>query len=252
MSLLTVENIYKDFSGLQVLTNVDIQFEKGEKHAVIGPNGAGKSTLFNVITGKYKPSRGRIVLEGEDITKLPPNKIVYKGIARSFQIINIFPSMTVLENIRNAIASKMGIRLRMTSLLHSNKSVNKATEEILELMELNDRRDMPVSALSYGEQREIEIALTLGLNPKLIMLDEPTAGLNKIDTARVIDLIRRVTADKTLIIVEHDMNVVFNLADRITVLYYGEILQTGTKQEIRNSEKVKKAYLGMGQDAVTN
>ncbi|MBW2142513.1 MAG: ATP-binding cassette domain-containing protein, partial [Deltaproteobacteria bacterium] len=151
-----------------------------------------------------------MVLEEEEITKLPTHKIVYKGIARSFQIINIFPSMTVFENIRNAIASKMGIRFRITFLLKSNKNVIKATEEILDLMELGDRRDIPVSELSYGEQREIEIALTLGLNPKLIMLDEPTAGLNKMETARVIDLIRRVTEDKTLIIVEHDMNVVFN------------------------------------------
>ena len=244
MSFLIVENIFKDFSGLEVLFDVNLGIERGEKHAIIGPNGAGKSTLFNIITGKYRPSRGRVILEGEDISNLPPHKVVYKGIARSFQILNLFPSMSVFENIRNAIVSKIKLRFQMGSLLRSNRKVTEETEKILELMELTDRRNVPVLMLSYGEQRQIEIALTLALDPKLIMMDEPTAGLNKKETQKMIDLIRRVTQDKTVILVEHDMSVVFGLADRISVLYYGKVLATGSQEEIRNSKEVKDAYLG--------
>ena len=244
MKLLIIENLYKDFSGLKVLNGVDLKIENGQKHAIIGPNGAGKTTLFNIITGKHKPSHGKIVFNGDEITGLPPYKIVYKGIARSFQIINIFQSMSVFENIRNAIISKMKLRFNVTSWLELNKKVTEKTEEMLELMSLRHRGNTPVSSLSYGEQREIEIALTLALDPKLILLDEPTAGLNKMETLRMIDLVRRVTQDKTVVIVEHDMNVVFELADRITVLYYGKVLAVGTPQEIRASEEVRKAYLG--------
>ena len=244
MNLLIIENLYKDFSGLKVLNGVDFQIEDGQKHAIIGPNGAGKTTLFNIITGKHKPSHGIIVFNGDEITGLPPYKIVYKGIARSFQIINIFQSMSVFENIRNAIISKMKSRFNMTSWLELNKKVTEKTEEMLEVMSLRHRGNTPVSSLSYGEQREIEIALTLALDPKLILLDEPTAGLNKLETLRMIDLVRRVTQNKTVVIIEHDMNVVFELADRITVLYYGKVLAVGTPQEIRASEEVRKAYLG--------
>jgi branched-chain amino acid transport system ATP-binding protein len=245
MSILLVKNLYKDFSGLKVLNGVDFTVEKGEKHALIGPNGAGKSTLFNLITGKYRVSRGKIYFQGQEITGLRPHEIVHRGIARSFQIINIFPGMSVFENIRNAIVSKQQMRFQVTALLGKNKQVQRETEEIMELMGLSDRRHVQMSALSYGEQREMEIALTLALDPELILLDEPTAGLNKMETERLIDLLRRITRDKTVVIVEHDMNVVFGLADRISVLYYGRILATGNQQEIRNNEEVKKAYLGM-------
>ncbi len=245
MKVLTVENVYKDFSGLRVLNGVNLAVEKGEKHAIIGPNGAGKSTLFNLITGKYKASGGKIVFNGEDITGLAPYQIVRKGIARSFQIINIFPAMTVFENIRNAVISRLEMRFRMTSLLRGEKRVVQETERIMDLLGLNDRRNVQISALSYGEQREMEIALSLALDPHLILLDEPTAGLNKMETARLIDLLRQITENKTVIIVEHDMSVVFGLADRISVLYYGKVLAVGTQQEIRRNEEVKRAYLGM-------
>lgn len=246
MSLLIVENLHKDFSGLQVLNGVDLKVEEGERHAIIGPNGAGKSTLFNLITGKYKPSHGKIIYNGDEITGFSPYKIVYKGIARSFQIINVFPSMSVFENIRNAVISRMQLRFHVASWLRMNKNVTEKTEEVLEFTGLRERSNIPASSLSYGEQREIEIALTLTLNPKLILLDEPTSGLNKMETQKMVDLIRKVMENKTVVIVEHDMNVVFGLADRISVLHYGKVLAVGTQQEIRNSEEVKRAYLGMG------
>ncbi len=245
MKVLTLENVHKDFSGLKVLKGVNLEVEPGEKHAIIGPNGAGKSTLFNLITGKYRASKGRIVFKGEEITGLASYEIVRKGIARSFQIINIFPGMTVFENIRNAVISKLGMRFRMTSLLRGNQRVIQETEKIMELLGLNDRRNVQISALSYGEQREMEIALSLALDPQLILLDEPTAGLNKMETARLIELLRQITQNKTVVIVEHDMSVVFGLADRISVLHYGKVLASGTQQEIRSNEEVKKAYLGM-------
>jgi len=244
LKILTLENIYKDFSGLKVLNGVNLDVEEGEIHAIIGPNGAGKSTLFNLITGKHKASSGRILFKGEEITGLPSYKIVRRGIARSFQIINIFPGMTVFENIQNAIVSKLKMRFCITSILQRNKKVIEETERIIELLELNCRRNVQISALSYGEQREMEIALSLALDPQLILLDEPTAGLNKLETARLIDLLRQITTDKTVIVVEHDMSVVFGLADRISVLYYGKVLAVGKPQEIRTNEEVKEAYLG--------
>jgi branched-chain amino acid transport system ATP-binding protein len=244
LSLLVIENLTKDFGGFRALDNVCMQVAAGEKRALIGPNGAGKSTLLNIITGKYKPTAGRIHLQGEDITGLATHKIADKGITRSFQITNIFPSMTVFENIRNAMISKHKMRYKITSRLTKVSVIRRDTEEHMEFMGLADRRDTPVATLSYGEQREIEIALTLALKPKLILLDEPTAGLNKQETLKIIKLIRRVAVDKPLIIVEHDMSVVFDLAQSISVLYYGAVLETGSKDDIRNSQKVKKAYLG--------
>ena len=223
---------------------IDLEVKQGEKHAIIGPNGAGKSTFFNMITGKYKPTSGKISFKGHDITGKPPYKVARLGIARSFQIINIFPKLTVYENVRNAVVSRFNKRFNWVSLLSRNAVIQEETEKILEMLKLSSRRDSRANVLSYGEQRELEIALTLATNPDLIMLDEPTAGLNTEETRRAIDLIRRVTEGKTLIIVEHDMDVVFNLADRISVIHYGKILASGPPDEIRNSEQVKKAYLG--------
>ncbi len=244
MSLLSIKSLFKNFSGLQVLMGIDLEVKQGEKHAIIGPNGAGKSTFFNMITGKYKPTSGKISFKGHDITGKPPYKVARLGIARSFQIINIFPKLTVYENVRNAVVSRFNKRFNWVSLLSRNAVIQEETEKILEMLKLSSRRDSRANVLSYGEQRELEIALTLATNPDLIMLDEPTAGLNTEETRRAIDLIRRVTEGKTLIIVEHDMDVVFNLADRISVIHYGKILASGPPDEIRNSEQVKKAYLG--------
>ena len=244
MTALALRDIHHDFSGLQVLSGIDLEVEDGERHAIIGPNGAGKSTLFNIITGRLAPRKGHVVYRGRDITGAPPHRIARLGIGRSFQIINTFPRLTVYENVRSAVLSRRRLRLDAWSLLERRSDVARESEDVLAAVGLRDRRDTPASELSYGEQRELEIALTVATRPELILLDEPTAGLNNEDTRRAIGLIRRVTEGKTLVMVEHDMEVVFNLADRISVIYYGRVLATGPPAEIRASDEVKRAYLG--------
>jgi branched-chain amino acid transport system ATP-binding protein len=251
MNILELKDVHKDFKGLKVLNQINLSIEEGECHAIIGPNGAGKSTLFNVITGKYKPSQGRIFFKGEDITGLAPYKISRKGLARSFQIINVFPLMTVHGNIRNAILSKRKIRLNPFLKLEKLPLIHRETMDIVESLGLTDVKDVPASELSYGQQRALEIGIALAIDPKLILLDEPAAGMTKEQTRETVSLIKNVTRGKTLVIIEHDMDVVFSIADRITVLYYGEILASGKPDEIRNSEKVKKAYLGKKRNART-
>jgi branched-chain amino acid transport system ATP-binding protein len=242
--LLKLEKVSKDFSGLKVLTEVSLEIAEGKRHAIIGPNGAGKSTLFNIITGLHKPSKGRLFFRGTEITAWPPHKISRLKIARSFQIINIYPKMTVYENVRNAVVSKLHRRFRWTAFLSKDREIEKESERFVSLLGLAPDRNVLASELSYGVQRQLELALTLALDPVLIMLDEPTAGLNAEETHRVVKLIKEVTEGKTLMIVEHDMEVVFSLADQITVLNYGQILATGAPQEIRENEEVQKAYLG--------
>ena len=244
MTALALRDIHHDFSGLQVLSGIDLEVEDGERHAIIGPNGAGKSTLFNIITGRLAPRKGHVVYRGRDITGAPPHRIARLGIGRSFQIINTFPRLTVYENVRSAVLSRRRLRLDAWSLLERRSDVARESEDVLAAVGLRDRSDTPASELSYGEQRELEIALTVATRPELILLDEPTAGLNSEDTRRAIGLIRRVTEGKTLVMVEHDMEVVFNLADRISVIYYGRVLATGPPDEIRASDEVKRAYLG--------
>jgi len=243
-NILELQGIYKDFEGLQVLFDVNLGVREGERHAIIGPNGAGKSTLFNLITGKYHPSRGRIFLKGEAITGANPFKLNRMGMARSFQITNIFRTMTVFENVRNAILSKNKIRYNMFSRLSRMDEINRQTEKVLHEIGLLQRKDDVAGELSYGQQRALEIGLTIATNPELILLDEPTAGMSSEETREAVKLIQRVTEGKTLIIVEHDMEVVFSIADRISVLYYGKILASGLPGEIRNDQRVKDAYLG--------
>jgi branched-chain amino acid transport system ATP-binding protein len=242
--ILKLEDLFKDFSGLEVLFGVSLEIIEGECHAIIGPNGAGKSTLFNIITGIYKPSRGKIFFLDKDITSWPAHKIARMGLSRSFQIINNFPRMTVFENVRNAIVSKFQRRFDWTSFLNRSKEITRESDHMVDLVGLTEVRNIPASEMSYGMQRKLELALTLARDPVLILLDEPTAGLNAEETRSFVELIRQVTEGKTLVMVEHDMEVVFNLADRITVLNYGEVLATGTPDEIRENEGVKKAYLG--------
>jgi branched-chain amino acid transport system ATP-binding protein len=249
MSLLEVKDLHKDFSGLKVLTGINLSIEEGERHSIIGPNGAGKSTLFNIITGKYRPSLGRIFFDGEDITGLSPYKISRRGLARSFQIINIFPMMNVYQNVRNAILSKEKIRLNTFFRLEKMDRIDQETIHVLESLGLIGIKDVLAGELSYGQQRALEIGIALATDPKLILLDEPTAGMTKEETKETVALIQNVTKGKTLVVIEHDMDVVFSIAHRITVLYYGEILASGTPDEIRNSEKVKEAYLGKKADA---
>ncbi len=244
MTALELRDIHHDFSGLQVLSGINLEVREGERHAIIGPNGAGKSTLFNIATGRFAPRHGRVLYRGRDITGAPPHRIARMGVGRSFQIINIFPRLTVYQSVRSAVLSRRHMRLNAWSLLERQAEVSRETEEVLRMVGLLERRDTPAGELSHGEQRELEIALTMATSPELILLDEPTAGLNSEETRRAVGLIRRVTEGRTLVMVEHDMEVVFNLADRISVIYYGRVLATGSPDEIRRSEEVKRAYLG--------
>lgn len=244
MNALELRDIHHDFGGLTVLDGIDLDIREGERHAIIGPNGAGKSTLFNIVTGRYRPSRGRVVYRGLDITGWSAHAIARRGIGRSFQIINTFPRLSVYENVRSAVVSRRAMRLDAWSLLDRREEVTRETQDILALLGLADRGATPSRELSYGEQRELEIALTIAVRPDLVLLDEPTAGLNTEDTRKAVSLIRRVSEGKTLIMVEHDMEVVFTLADRISVIHYGKVLATGPPDTIRASEEVKRAYLG--------
>jgi branched-chain amino acid transport system ATP-binding protein len=243
-NILELRGIYKDFEGLEVLFGIDLEIKEGERHAIIGPNGAGKSTLFNLITGKYLPSRGKIFFKGKDITGKNPFKLNRLGMARSFQIVNIFSTMTVFENVRNVILSKHKIYYHMFSLLSRMDGINTHAEKLLEQIGLLERKDAIAGELSYGQQRALEIGLTIATNPQLILLDEPTAGMSSEETRDAVKLIERVTEGKTLVIVEHDMEVVFSIASRISVIYYGEVLASGPPEEIRNDQRVKDAYLG--------
>lgn len=242
--ILELKEIYKDFDGLEVLFGINLGIREGERHAIIGPNGAGKSTLFNLITGKYRPSRGKIFFKSQDITGKNPFLLNRIGMARSFQITNIFRTMTVFENVRNAVLSKNKIRYNLFSRLSKMDEVNEETERILSEIGLLERKNDVAGELDHGAQRALEIGLTIATNPELILLDEPTAGMSMEETREAVKLIERVTEGKTLIIVEHDMDVVFSLADRISVLYYGKVLASGPPEEIRNDQRVKDAYLG--------
>lgn len=244
MVLLEVSNVFKHFSGLNVLSGISVEILEGERHAIIGPNGAGKSTLFNIITGLYKPSKGRIFFRGKDIAGWPVHKIARLGLSRSFQIINIFPKMTVYENVRNTIVSKFNRRFNWVTLLDRDEEVKRETNRFVDIFGISDIRNVPAWELSYGRQRYLELALCLARDPILIMLDEPTAGLNTEETKETIQLIRKITEGKALLIIEHDMEVVFNIADRITVLNDGHILAMGTPNEIRENEEVKNVYIG--------
>jgi len=244
MPILQITRLFKDFSGLKVLLGIDLKLEQGERHAVIGPNGAGKSTLFNVVTGRYAPSRGTITFNGRDITGLRPHKIARLGLARSFQVTNIFRTMTVFENVRNAILSRNGRRYSIFPTLARMRDISEETERILDLIALLDRKDELAGELAHGHQRALEIGMTISVNPDLILLDEPTAGMSSKESRETVKLIEKVTEGKTLLIVEHDMDVVFSLANMITVICYGQVLAAGTPESIRKNQQVKDAYLG--------
>ncbi len=243
---LHIKDIHKDFSGLKVLTGVDFAVRQKERHAVIGPNGAGKTTLFNIISGKFKASSGAILFKGRDISGKPSHAINRYGLSRSFQITNVFQELSVFDNIRSGVRSRYGLRYHFFRRPDHNREINERTQAIVEEVGLKDVMHMPVSVLSYGQQRALEIGITLSTEPELILLDEPTAGMTREETGQAIRMIDRVTAGRTLIIIEHDMDVVFSLADTISVLHYGTILVSGKPDEIRIDQRVKDAYLGDG------
>ena len=243
---LHVKDIHKDFSGLKVLTGVDFTVREKERHAVIGPNGAGKTTLFNIISGNFRASSGAILFKGRDISGKPAHALNREGLSRSFQITNVFQELSVFDNIRSGVRSRYGMRYHFFRRPDQNREINERTLAIVEEVGLKDVMHMPVSALSYGQQRALEIGITLSTEPELILLDEPTAGMTREETGQAIRMIDRVTAGRTLIIIEHDMDVVFSLADTISVLHYGTILVSGKPDAIRNDQRVKDAYLGDG------
>ncbi|MBW2636156.1 MAG: ABC transporter ATP-binding protein [Deltaproteobacteria bacterium] len=245
-NILEVQDIHKDFSGLQVLTGVQFSVEENERHAVIGPNGAGKTTLFNIITGNYKPSSGTIMFRGVNVTSKPPHILTRLNMSRSFQITNVFQELSVFENVRAGVRCHHGLRYNFFKTPGSVAEIEKKTDDILERVGLSDVRNEPVSALSYGRQRALEIGITLSTEPELILLDEPTAGMTREETLEAIKMIDKVTSGRTLVIIEHDMDVVFSLADTISVLHYGTILASDRPEAIRDDQRVKDAYLGEG------
>jgi branched-chain amino acid transport system ATP-binding protein len=244
MNILETKAICHDFSGLQVLMDVNLEVQEGERHAIIGTNGAGKTTLFNVITGTYQPSEGQVFFKSKEITGLPSHKLVRLGMGRSFQITSTFTWLTTFQNIRMGILSKRGIRFNFFRFLDKMDDVTRETDAVLKRINLDGERDIPANMLSYGKSRSLEISMALATDPDLVMLDEPTSGMSVDETHNAVALIRRLTEGKTMVIIEHDMDVVFSLADRITVLHLGGILASGTPDEIRDNQAVKDAYLG--------
>jgi branched-chain amino acid transport system ATP-binding protein len=244
MNILETKGLYHDFSGLKVLFDVNLEVKKGERHAIIGPNGAGKTTLFNAITGTYVPSKGRVFFKGKDVTGGQPEQLVRQGMGRSFQITSTFSKLTAFQNIRMGILSKRGVRFNMFRYVDDMKDITQETDELLRRINLYDVRDVPAGILSYGQQRSLEISMALATDPDLVMLDEPSAGMSKEETHYAVELIRKLTEGKTVVIIEHDMDMVFSLADRITVLHQGTILASGPPNEIRENQAVKDAYLG--------
>jgi branched-chain amino acid transport system ATP-binding protein len=239
-----LRGVQKSFGNTSVIRDVNLTVVKGERHALIGPNGAGKSTLFNLISGYMIPTAGSILLKDEIISGLPPFQINRRGVSRSFQVSNVFANMSVWENIRCALLWGTGHRYAFWKNIDNLPEVRERTAQILQDVNLISRRDVPAGLLAYAEQRTLEIGITIAGGADVILLDEPTAGMSRAETERAVALIRRLTEGRTLLIVEHDMSVVFGLADRISVLVYGQIIASGTPAEIRGNPKVKEAYLG--------
>lgn len=242
--ILVLDHLCKSFGPVEVTRDVSLSIHQGERHALIGPNGAGKSTLFHLISGNYKPTSGRILLDGQEIGGLDPAQVNRRGLARSFQITNIFAGLSVFENLRLAVMRRYGLQFNIWRRVTHLRRVNDEVDGLLQQIRLGAKAHSIAGDLPYSDQRSLEIGMSLASDPKVILLDEPMAGMSHEETDYTTGLIREITAGRTLMIVEHDMDVIFNLADRITVLVYGEVIATGTPQEIRESARVKEAYLG--------
>lgn len=236
--------VRKNFGPTEIIRGVNLEITEGERHAIIGPNGAGKSTLFNLITGKYEVTSGVIKLRGRTVSNHEPYEINRMGLSRSFQVTNIFHRMTVFENVRCGLLWALGYKYSFWHLLGGQRKLNERTEQILEQISMADKRDVPAGLLSYADQRALEIGITIAGGANVILLDEPTAGMSHSETDRAVELIRTLSQGKTFVIVEHDMGVVFDLADRISVLVYGQIIASDTPDRIRGDEAVREAYLG--------
>jgi branched-chain amino acid transport system ATP-binding protein len=239
-----LKDVQKSFGNISIIRDLNLSVAQGERHALIGPNGAGKSTTFNLISGYMAPTSGSVLLRGQLISGLPPYQINRRGLSRSFQVTNVFANMSVWENLRCAVLWATGHRYAFWKSIDNLPEVRDRTAQILLDINLTARRDVPAGLLTYAEQRALEIGITIAGGADIILLDEPTAGMSHAETERAVALIRRLTERRTLLIVEHDMSVVFGLADRISVLVYGNIIATGTPEQIRSDPRVKEAYLG--------
>jgi branched-chain amino acid transport system ATP-binding protein len=241
---LQLAGLQMRFGATPVIRGVSLDVREGERHAIIGPNGAGKSTLFNLISGRFAPTAGSIVLAGRAIEGRAAFEIYRLGLARSFQVTNIFPRLSVYENIRCSVLWSLGCRYSFLRNVAKLREVNARTDEVLEQIGMAARRHVRAGVLTYAEQRALEIGITIAGDARVILLDEPTAGMSRAEAARAVALIRTVSAGRTLVMVEHDMGVVFDLADRISVLVYGEIVATDVPARIRENATVQAAYLG--------
>ena len=249
MTVLETRGLVKDFGGFVAIDSVSFTLEKGQKHAIIGPNGAGKTTFFNLITGHLEPSTGEVWFDGRQITGMPPHRIVKLGLARSFQRINIFPRMTVYQNIQTALIARDG---KHFNLLIAGAAQSQAeTGELLELVGLDGESDEIAGELAYGKQKQLELAIALAENPSVLLLDEPTAGMSPQETRDAIALVDQIAGARnlTLLFTEHDMSVVFGIADRISVLHHGELIASGEPDEVRTDAEVRRVYLGEGDHA---
>jgi len=239
-----LNDVRKSFGKTEIIRGANLQVRPGERVAIIGPNGAGKSTLFNLISGRFGSSSGEIKLNGERIDGMEPYQINRRGLSRSFQVSNLFTRLSVFENVRCAVLWSMGARYAFWRFLADLTDANERAEHVLEMIKLDRKRDVLAMNLTYAEQRALEIGLTIAGGAGVILLDEPTAGMSRSETRRFVQLIRDVTVGKTLLTVEHDMGVVFGLADKIAVLVYGEVIAFDTPEAVRANPRVQEAYLG--------
>ena len=241
---LELKDLRKNFGKTEIIRGANLAVTTGERVAIIGPNGAGKSTLFNLISGRFGPTSGEILLNGQRIENKTPYEINRLGLSRSFQITNIFPKLSVFENLRCAVLWSAGYKYTFLKFLSDTQDANDLAEKYMEMIRLDKKRDLLAMNLTYAEQRALEIGITIAGGSNVILLDEPTSGMSKSETTRFISLIKQVTVGKTLLTVEHDMGVVFGLADKIAVVVYGEVIAYDTPEAVRSNQQVQEAYLG--------
>jgi branched-chain amino acid transport system ATP-binding protein len=251
MEAVRIERLSKSFGGLKVLSGISLSVQVGERVAVIGPNGAGKTTLFNLLSGELRPTAGRLYVMGQDVTAIPPYRRAHIGLSRSFQITRVFGDLTVLDNVLLALYGVRTSRYRIFRSATSDGGVLAKAKELLESIDLWGKRHELSKAISYGEQRKMEFVLTLASEPKVLLLDEPSAGLAIGEISEFVQMVKTLGRDATLIFTAHDMDVVFTLARRVVVLFYGRFIADGTPEEIQMNRKVKEIYLGMGEVAAS-
>jgi branched-chain amino acid transport system ATP-binding protein len=241
---LRLSDVHKSFGRTDIIRGVTLDVKQGERHAIIGPNGAGKSTIFNLVSGRMAPTRGEIFLNEKSIGGLSSFEVSRLGLSRSFQITNVFPKLSVFENIRCAVLCAEGQAFSLWRNLNGARAINERSRYVLESIGLIDRDETMAESLTYAEMRALELGLTIAGNAHVVLLDEPMAGMSRTEGVRALELIRKISVGRTLLLVEHDMAVVFEIADRISVLVYGEVIATGTPSEIRANAAVQEAYLG--------